>query len=176
MDDLSLWLAIVLVVGGMVFDSLKKGKKKPVPKKPLPMPRPRMKQPRMEIPLPMPSRTEDGKGLGFEVPHLEGAPPVGPEPPVAIQDEHGVWHEAGSLLEEQLEAIEEERRDHQQDLARESREREIRAAEEAAYREQAKLSGTPAKRLPLQLTPEQALSAFALAEVLGKPKSLRRLH
>lgn len=181
--DFSFWVAILVVIGSIVYDHTKKGRREPpgstgpLPRRPVPprrrqAERPRINMPPVEIPMPQPTGRQDS-GLGFEVPHIEGAPPATPQPPVQVQGADGAWHEAGSQLAEEMEALEEARRDREQDLARETRERVLRAEEEAAYAVQAKLVINPVRHTALGLTPEQALSAVALAEILGKPKALQ---
>lgn len=185
--DFSFWVAIAVVV----FFALNEGRKpkkqpprgqggEPLPKRPLPPQsrqsgpgRPRVGLPPRKYPVPQPAGQQGG-GLGFEVPHIEGAPPQAPRPPLEIQGPDGAWHEEGSLLQEQMEALEEVRRERQQDLEREARERALRAEEEAVYEAQAKLAGNTARHPAPGLTPEQALSAVAWAEILGKPKALQR--
>lgn len=153
----SFWLFVLFVILSIVFD--RKGKKKPVP--------------RQQRPVEPPAQPGKSQNLGFEVPKLEGAPE--PERPVTVQDEQGVWHEAGSLLQEHLEALEEAERDRRQDEERERRERAIREAEARAYEIQAKLPGRNHIAEPAgPLTPEQARAAIVWAEILGKPKALRR--
>ena len=152
----SFWLFVLFVILSIVFD--RKGKKKPVPR---------------QQPMEPPEQPERSGDLGFEVPKLEGAPK--PERPATVQDEQGVWHEADSVLQEHLEALEAAERDRRQDEERERRERAIREAEARAYAAQAKLPGHDGAAEPAPpLTPEQARAAIVWSEILGRPKALRR--
>lgn len=156
----SFWLFILFVFLSIAFDKLGK-KKKPVPKLP----------PR-EQPLPPPAQPGKPRELGFEVPKLEGAPE--PERPSTVQDEQGVWHEADSILQEQLQALEEAERDRRQDEERERRESALREAEARAYAAQAKLPGQAAAHRAPAVEAGQLRAAVIWSEILGKPKALRR--
>ena len=94
--------------------------------------------------------------LGFEVPHLEGAP----------TSAGGVFYREATEEEEAAKerAKARERALARQRQARKRREEKVSAAENASR----------AALHPVALTPEALVNAVVYAEILGKPKALRR--
>ena len=146
-------IVIAVAVAIAVFDDRVRGKKKvPPPTVPQDIPRPRKRVERNEK---------------FEIPPLRGVP-----------SDVQVTIDAEVLREQELRTKWEEARKEAQ-RAKRAREREERAARLAAEEEQAAAAlpraavrGT-AMMFP-QLTPDTMKQAVVLAEVLGKPRALRR--
>lgn len=147
----SVLMIVIFVLFAVLTD--KKGEKK---KTPLPLPRQSMPP------------QKKGEGLGFQIPELRNAPGT-------------VYREPGTILSQQMQDYQQElaARKHEEEYKQQRllEEQQIRAAEQAAYEEQAKLSEMPAPRpgwnIPV-LTPESARQAVVLAEILGNPKAYRR--
>ena len=112
--------------------------------------------------IPQPRRESSRrKPLGFEIPHLEGAP----QPKGEVQ----VYREEADEAEEEkeqkifLDALKRKKKKEKlEKLEKETKAREIPKKEEAS----AELPG-------LSLNPQTAFQAVVLAEVLGRPKALR---
>lgn len=144
--------SILMIIAFVLFAVLsdKKGSKKKVP------------VPRQEMPSP-----KNGGNLGFKIPELRNAP--------AADKRNSEW----ILQQEQAYRQEQEakKREAEHKRQRMLEEEQIRAAEQAAYKIQAKLASTPVRRPRLRipaLTPESAQQAVVLAEILGRPKAYRR--
>ncbi len=171
--DSSVWVIILFAVMAILSDKL--GKKKPSKKMPPPFP-PRGADRTLPPPMPAPWGTEKkGNELPFEIPDLKGAPL-----PPGRADEGGVYREPGTKVQDMLEAYREEMADKARTAAYEEQRRmeeaAARAAEEAAYAQQAGLVKKPQASVgPLlpHFTPEQVQQSIVMAEILGRPKAYR---
>ncbi len=110
--------------------------------------------------------------LGFEIPPLAGAPH--PDLP----DADGIYREEMAADSAAIEAEQElQAKNHYQRYLEEKtrQEQAIRAAEEAAYRSQAKLAARSPVTFPLPpLSPAALQNAILYSEILGPPRSRRR--
>ncbi len=110
----------------------------------------------------MPQNAEQRSPLGFEIPHIEGAP----GDTVEIQ-EYPIDYEESSIYTEYAE-------DYYSTLETEPDETPVENQTVPKFQE----SGDESEKkwLPLLKTPETARDAVVYAEIFGKPKALRRRH
>ncbi len=109
---------------------------------------------------PFPIPREPSRGRDFEIPQIEGAPSLEEEPVPSFDSmEQEEREQASQIFLETL-----QRRKEQQGAA-------STAGKMSDIAETGKAS--VGQSAPLQLDPQSALQAMALAEVLGKPKAYR---
>jgi len=154
--------------------------KNPMPRPPRPGMPPGDRMP-ANIELPQEKPHKPHKPLGFDVPHLEGAPQETSTYP--IEREYPSFEQVTSAeIQAQIEAARHEaeleeadrKREAEYRLAREQQDAAIRAADEAAYRKAARIPGDESKQGRPVLTSRQARQAIVLAEIIGPPKARRR--
>lgn len=118
---------------------------------------------REQVPMPVPvalpedfSHGASDGSLGFEVPHLEGAP----------TSAEGVFYREAT---EEEEAAKERAKARERALARQRQARKRREEKVSSVENVSRAAFHPAA-----LTPEALVNAVVYAEILGKPKALRR--
>ncbi len=160
-EDWPVFLVVALIFWAQLRNSPRKRRQLPVP--------PEMPEEPAESAPEEPHQVPD---LGFEIPPLTGAPRLEEPASDGIYREEMAADSAAIEAEQELQA----KNHYQRYLEEKTRqEQAARAAEEAAYRSQAKLAPKPPARFPLPpLSPVALRNAILYAEILGPPRSRRR--